>query len=199
MFCNHLVMAGDRTLRRTGGPPGRRVSPCKSLGYSVRMADARRKAIGKRLQRARRAAGFRSQLAFAARVGVSESSIAQVESGSDRPGPGMFTAIEVALGLPEDIFVRYLETGDDDLLRLVVYPPPPAAEPERAEASTGATPEPEAEGFTDEDAAIMAAIRQVLDARGRRPTPKLTRMLLEDWAPDLARGDEPNTPQEGSR
>lgn len=88
------------------------------------MADdqrRRRKDAGKRIQRARRAAGHRSQASFADAIGYHESSVAQAESGSDRAGGGLFQAIEDALHMPPMVISTYIETGDETLLERLHY------------------------------------------------------------------------------
>ena len=78
--------------------------------------DERRKVLGKRIYRGRRKAGHRSQRAFAESIGLSESSVANAERGSDSVGASVFTAIEDGLGWPEGSIASYLETGDEDAL-----------------------------------------------------------------------------------
>jgi transcriptional regulator with XRE-family HTH domain len=76
--------------------------------------DVRRKKLGKIIRRAREGAGYRSQRAFAAALGVSERSVAAVERGEK--------AGETVLGLIEDNLFpggsvwAFLQSGDDALL-----------------------------------------------------------------------------------
>lgn len=79
--------------------------------------DQRRKTLGRRIYRARRKAGYRSQRAFAEAIGVSEASVANAERGSATVGNSVFSAIEDGLNWAEDCIQRYLETGDETLLR----------------------------------------------------------------------------------
>lgn len=65
-------------------------------------------------------AGYRSQKVFAHEIGVSESSVAYAESGSDRSGDVVFAAIENGLGWPADIIRQYLDSGDESLLDSMV-------------------------------------------------------------------------------
>lgn len=60
------------------------------------------------------AAGHRSQRSFAEAIGVSETSVANAERGSDLVGALVYGAIEVGLKWPEDSTTRYLETGRDE-------------------------------------------------------------------------------------
>ena len=78
--------------------------------------DERRKTLGRRIYRARRKAGFRSQKAFAQALGISEASVANAERGSDSVGDAVFTAIEDGLKWPEECIARYLETGEERYL-----------------------------------------------------------------------------------
>lgn len=115
-------------------PPGRGRSLCKNLEY-FGSVDTRRRKAGRRLARARRAAGYRSQKAFAAAINVSEASVANAERGAETVGEGVFTLVETGLNMPDEIITRYLETGDPDLLELIAFYPtsprrPPEPEPE---------------------------------------------------------------------
>ena len=95
----------------------------------------RRKTVGKRLARARRAAGFRSQAAFATAIGVSEGSVARAESGSELVGAEVFTRIEIGLHLPAEVVTQYIETGEASLLAEISYdraPSAPAESPDSA-------------------------------------------------------------------
>lgn len=78
--------------------------------------DERRKTLGRRIYRARRKAGFRSQKTFAEKLRISEASVANAERGSSSVGDAVFTAIEDGLGWPEDSIAHYLESGDESLL-----------------------------------------------------------------------------------
>lgn len=84
-----------------------------------------RKFAGRRIKRARVAAGYKSQKAFADAIGVSENSVAHAETGSERIGDTVFGAIEAGLRWPEDCISQYLETGDESLLpsRAATTPP----------------------------------------------------------------------------
>lgn len=75
-----------------------------------------RKFAGRRIKRARVAAGYKSQKTFADAIGVSENSVAHAETGSERIGDTVFGAIEAGLKWPEDCISQYLETGDESLL-----------------------------------------------------------------------------------
>ncbi|WP_116051797.1 hypothetical protein [Amycolatopsis palatopharyngis] len=78
--------------------------------------EARRKKLGKWVSRDRKAAGYRSQRAFATALGVHERSVAAVESGEEKVG-------ETVLGLIEDMLYprgsveAFLATGDESALR----------------------------------------------------------------------------------
>lgn len=96
----------ERLLKR----PGRRYSPCTSLRYSVRV-DMRRKELGRRVARARRAAGHRSQASFAAACGIGEKSVADVERGDSRPGEATYEAVERALNWPDGSIMAFLASG----------------------------------------------------------------------------------------
>lgn len=78
--------------------------------------DTRRKTLGRRIRRARVAAGYRSQKAFARAIGVHERSVAGAEGGEERTGDNVFAAIEAGLGWPADSATQYLETGELSLL-----------------------------------------------------------------------------------
>jgi transcriptional regulator with XRE-family HTH domain len=75
--------------------------------------EERRKIVGNRIKRARRLAGYRSQRAFAKALGIHETSVARAETGDDRIGTSVFTAIEAKLHWPDDCIARYLESGDE--------------------------------------------------------------------------------------
>ena len=77
------------------------------------MTDDRRKTLGRRISRHRRAAGHRSARAFADAIGISEGSVAHAESGSPRTGRRVYDAIEAGLDWPEGSIQRYLDTGDE--------------------------------------------------------------------------------------
>lgn len=104
-----------RVLRRLPGPRGRRVVPSNALTYSGTVKE-RRKELGRRIQRARRRATYRSQASFAAAIGVAEASVARAETGDRRVGAAVFEAIEVGLGWAEGCIATYLETGDESVL-----------------------------------------------------------------------------------
>lgn len=89
-----------------------------------------RKFAGRRIKRARVAAGYKSQKAFADAIGVSENSVAHAETGSVRIGDTVFGAIEAGLRWPEDCISQYLETGDESLLPSRTATPTPAADSE---------------------------------------------------------------------
>lgn len=74
--------------------------------------DDTRKTVGQRIKAARRAAGYKSARAFAAAIGISESSIANAERGSSRVGEGVVMDIESALGWPGGSIHRAINTGD---------------------------------------------------------------------------------------
>lgn len=71
-----------------------------------------RKILGRRIKAARRAAGYKSARAFAAAIGVSESSVATAEIGSHRVGMGVLMDIETGLEWPRGSIERFLESGD---------------------------------------------------------------------------------------
>lgn len=75
--------------------------------------EDRRKTVGRRIKRARRRAGHRSQKAFAAAIDMAESSVARAETGDPRVGAATFEAIEDGLEWPEGSIASYLETGDE--------------------------------------------------------------------------------------
>lgn len=110
-----------RVLTGLRKPAARRAIFCGTLEYSGFM-DGRRKLLGRRLARARRKAGYRSQRALAGAIGISENSVANAERGADGVGDSVFTAIETGLGLPEEISKRYIDTGDDALLDQISAP-----------------------------------------------------------------------------
>lgn len=74
--------------------------------------EDRRKAAGRRIYRARLRAGYRSQRAFAQKIGVHEGSVAHAERGDPRIGDSVFAAIEDGLGWPEDSILNYIKTGE---------------------------------------------------------------------------------------
>jgi transcriptional regulator with XRE-family HTH domain len=74
--------------------------------------EERRKELGRKIQRARRKAGYRSQKAFAAAIGISEASVAYAESGNNRAGPAVYESIEHGLKWADGYTTRYLEFGD---------------------------------------------------------------------------------------
>lgn len=88
---------------------------------------ARRKFAGRKIKRARLAAGYSSQREFAAACGVDESSIGHTESGSPRVAIGakVFTMIELRLGWPDGCIERYLTTGDESQLPTATAEQPP--------------------------------------------------------------------------
>lgn len=92
------------------------------------MQKERRDFVGRRIKRERRQAGFRSQRAFADALGIHETSVARAETGDERVGDAVFTAIETRLNWPADSIARYLETGDEALLAPATVPGP---EPDR--------------------------------------------------------------------
>lgn len=61
----------------------------------------------------RRVCGYRTQLALAKAIGVSESTIGSVEKGTrnGRHSPGLFDSIEAALGWMPGSIVRVAEGG----------------------------------------------------------------------------------------
>lgn len=79
--------------------------------------------------RARRALGYKSAKKFADAIGISESSVANAESGRESVGEGVFMDIETALRWPEDCITRYIETGDESVLPSVSSPTPAEGEP----------------------------------------------------------------------
>lgn len=90
-----------------------------------------RKDLGQHIKRARRAAGYKSARAFAEAIGISESSVANAEIGSDRVGAGVYMDIESGLGWPMNSIKEALKTRDfsalqphatreDDLYRRVI-------------------------------------------------------------------------------
>jgi transcriptional regulator with XRE-family HTH domain len=56
--------------------------------------------IGKRLQAARKRAGYRTQLEAAAVLGVDNSSLSKVEGGKDQPGTDMLLRAAAAYNVP---------------------------------------------------------------------------------------------------
>lgn len=135
--------------------------------------DQRRKAVGKRIARARRAAGHRSQASFADALPYSESAVALAESGSPRVGPAVFEAIEDALGLPANIIADYLAAGDNKLLDQIRYTPPG----ERSSRTPAAVkPTRDGEGWTDEDQLLISQLRLLAETRG---IDKVTSALIE--------------------
>ena len=106
------VMSRLRVLKR---PPGRHVLLCKNVRYRVRV-DPRRETVGKRIQRARRAAKHKSAKSFAVALGISATSVARAEAGWDTTGASVYADIERGLNWPDEIIERYLETGDESLL-----------------------------------------------------------------------------------
>lgn len=117
-----LYFPDMRVLRRLPGPRGRRLVSCSSLAYSGPVEE-RRKVLGRRIKRARRRAAYRSQAAFAAAIGINETSVARAETGYKSIGDAVFQAIETGLGWAEGCIAVYLETGDESVLA------PPAAVP----------------------------------------------------------------------
>jgi hypothetical protein len=101
------------TVWRGVSPPGRRVVTCKILGYSGRV-ETRRKEVGRQIKAARRLKKFRSQRAFADHIDVSESSVANAETGSDRIGEGVFAAIEDGLKWPIGSITAYIGGADKE-------------------------------------------------------------------------------------
>jgi hypothetical protein len=78
--------------------------------------DERRVKVGKKIQRARRAAGYKSARAFADAIGISTTSVARAEAGWDTTGASVYADIEQGLKWPEEIIRRYLAAGDELLL-----------------------------------------------------------------------------------
>lgn len=90
--------------------------------------DGRRRALGRHIKRVRRAAGYRSQKAFAEAIGVHESSVANVERGDERVGEIVFDAIERGLKWPPGCMAAYLETGAVGILPGELTPAPTGPE-----------------------------------------------------------------------
>lgn len=131
--------------------------------------DERRKSLGRRIARARRAAGYRSQAAFAAAIGIHETSVARAETGDPRVGSEVLTLIELGLNLPADATTRYLETGDDSDLDTI-----------------GSSA-----GWTERNEELMAAVRAFLREQGiDNPKPQTIRALLMEIQREKTVGDE---------
>lgn len=94
-----------RVLRR---PPGRDVLTCKNVRYRVRVSE-RRLTVGKQIQQARRAAGYKSARAFAAVLGISTTSVTRAENGWDTTGAGVYSDIEHGLSWPPGSILDYVE------------------------------------------------------------------------------------------
>lgn len=73
---------------------------------------------GELIARRRRVVGYRTQLALAQAVGVSESTIGNVEKGNrnGRHSPGLFDSIEAALGWTPGSITCAAEGGKPKLL-----------------------------------------------------------------------------------
>ncbi|WP_435582873.1 hypothetical protein [Amycolatopsis thermoflava] len=139
--------------------------------------EADRKKLGRRIQRARRRAGYRSAQAFADAIGLSYSSVAHAESGSDRAGKQVFDAIEDGLpDWPTGAIDRYLETGD------------PAALPDfgdESKAEPAAPVAPSATGGGDIEAQVAQMTPRELAERARMielGTDPETAMRWMQWA-----------------
>lgn len=172
-----LYFPGMRVLRRLPGPRGRRLVSCSSLAYSGPVEE-RRKVLGRRIKRARRRAAYRSQAAFAAAIGINETSVARAETGYERVGDAVFEAIETGLGWAEGCIAVYLETGDESVLA-----PPVSVPPEPTPADPEPEPEPvdpaipildelhaldtESYGLDMADRLLEARIRLINEARTR--------------------------------
>lgn len=116
------------TVWRGPSPPGRRAVTCKSLGYSGRV-ETRRKEVGRQIKVARRLRKFRSQRAFADHIGIHENSVANAETGSDRIGEAVFTAIEGGLSWPPGSIVAYIAGSGKEPWALSVETQQPLAPP----------------------------------------------------------------------
>lgn len=154
------------------------------------MADDRRKRrkdVGRRIARARRNAGHRSQASFADALGYSESAVALAESGNQRVGAGLFQAIEEALKMPPMVISNYIESGDEELLDRVAYKSAdghaerPASQP--SGGHQGAADDREVidavrelvrlHGVDKVTAAVIAAVREYdSEVRGRHERPE---------------------------
>lgn len=133
---------------------------------------SRRQTVGKRLARARRAAGYRSQAAFADAIGIHETSIARAETGDERVGPDVFTRIELGLNLPDEIITRYIETGSEDLLSQVSY----------NAASTVQRPEPADSEIDRKADRRNNRIRAFLISEGVEPTDEMVAIVAGEIA-----------------
>lgn len=104
--------------------------------------ETRRSTLGRRIKRARLAAGYRSQRAFAEAIGVHERSVARAETGGGPIGDTLLTAIETGLSWPSDSIRRYLDTGDEALLQasVEVSDEHHDVEPSEAEAEVDRSP-----------------------------------------------------------
>lgn len=78
--------------------------------------ERRRKKVGKRIQRARRRAGYRSAKAFGDVIDRNETTVNHAERGADRVGEPTFELIEDALGWPVGSIWHYIDTGDESRL-----------------------------------------------------------------------------------
>lgn len=129
------------------------------------MDTARRKIIGRKIRRARLAAGYRSQKAFADAIGVDESSVGHAESGSKRIGVGsrVFTLIEDHLKWPENCIEQYLTTGDEAQL--------PGGRADEAQTSQDQTEYEEIKRMAaDAESLIQQVMKRLDDIERRRST-----------------------------
>ncbi|WP_435583344.1 helix-turn-helix domain-containing protein [Amycolatopsis thermoflava] len=99
--------------------------------------EDRRKFVGRRIKRARRRAGYRSQKAFADVIGLAENSVARAEIGDPRVGEAVFEAIEDGLEWPPDTIAQYLETGDETVLPKAAASTPAAETEKSVQSHTG--------------------------------------------------------------
>lgn len=129
--------------------------------------EGRRKEVGQRIKRERRRAGFRSQGAFAAAIGVHETTVANAERGSDRIGSAVYNAIEDGLKWPTESIEAYLAGGDEP-----PWSPPAHAASEPAGAPDGHWPtDAEIVAMTTRDMARISL--KIEDASGWQ--------AAEDW------------------
>lgn len=140
-----------------------------------------RKQLGLAVTRARQAAGYPYRPAFARDTGISVRSIVKLEQG-DPVGADVYeAAARVLPGWNEDTPKAVLEGAEP--------PAPPGIEAENRPLTP--KPEPDDEGWTDEDEELMESVRELArKARVKRLRPRVVQALLEEIARDMAERDQ---------
>lgn len=162
------------------------------------MADdqrQRRKDAGKRIARARRAAGHRSQASFADAIGYSESAVALAESGSGRVGAGVFQAIEETLRMSPMAISTYIETGDELLLERIAYK---SADDETLAQRSSVPHAARDDPGEANDQQLASAVRELVQIHGADQVAAAVIAAVRERGPE-ARGQAGNSETDGDQ